>query len=598
MTLQEENEARSYKKRFYDELCNIDIKHYKLDKIDKRLTLYVEAVRGNVEAHNLYEILAVLRFFSFLDKYILRIKKVRKFIILYESLKFSGLKGRQSYRLTPIQVFQFTNMLGFYHYEEENGEQILRRLIKRAILFVPRKFSKTTSTASLAVNELLFGDSNAQAYTAANGYKQAQICFKEISKIIKQLDPKKKNFKATREHIEWRDNKFGMESFVECLSGGADTKDGLNASLIIFDEYAAAKYVKDHSDGAELLQVLESSSGTRNEYLTVIITTASRVIDGPFTVELETAKRILKGELEDDSLFASLFMPDEWEYEGESLGNPELWKKCNPHIGITVKESFYKNSYKKAMRDPESMLEFKTKLLNIFVSAGTKVWITQRLASSLSDKNFIIDNVINRPPCMVGIDLSVSDDLSAVTYMLYSSELKKFYSHTDYYIPSDTLHNHPNMELYMQWVEDGYLKVCPGAVIDQSMIVEDILNRNKIVKIINIGYDSYKSQETINSIRAYINSVGYDANLILKAVPQTYGAFTSPVETFEFAAKRKPAGIVLAYNPITFWMFGNAYLDEDKMCNKKPLKRKENQKIDGVITNLECLWLYNNFTWK
>ncbi|UVV61271.1 hypothetical protein NXY01_22350 [Bacteroides fragilis] len=75
------------------------------------------------------------------------------------------------------------------------------------------------------------------------------------------MDPKRRTFKKTREHIEWRENKFGKESFVECLSGGADTKDGLNASLIIFDEYAAAKYVKDHSEGAELLQVLESSSG-------------------------------------------------------------------------------------------------------------------------------------------------------------------------------------------------------------------------------------------------------------------------------------------------------------------------------------------------
>ena len=53
----------------------------------------------------------------------------------------------------------------------------LRRLVREAILFVPRKFSKTTSTASLAVNEFLFGVMNAQAYTAANSYKHAKICF-------------------------------------------------------------------------------------------------------------------------------------------------------------------------------------------------------------------------------------------------------------------------------------------------------------------------------------------------------------------------------------------------------------------------------------
>lgn len=30
---------------------------------------------------------------------------------------------------------------------------------------------------------------------AANGYKQAQVCFKEISKIVKQLDPKRGRLK-------------------------------------------------------------------------------------------------------------------------------------------------------------------------------------------------------------------------------------------------------------------------------------------------------------------------------------------------------------------------------------------------------------------
>lgn len=597
MTKDEEEEARKIKLQYYQEVCNINLDNYRLHETDHRLRLYIEDIISDVEAHNLYEILAVRRFFMLRDKYVWRPNKVKKFIVFYESLKFSGMKGRQCYKLTPVQVFQFASILGFYQWEEEGGKTVLRRLVRRAILFVPRKFSKTTSSSSLAVSELLFGDANAQAYTAANGYKQAQVCFKEISKIVKQLDPKCRTFKKTREHIEWRENKFGKESFVECLSGGADTKDGLNASLIIFDEYAAAKYVKDHSEGAELLQVLESSSGARDEYLTVIITTASRVVDGPFVLELDIAKKVLSGTYDDDTLFASIFMPDEWETDGDALGDPGVWKKCNPHIGITVKESFYRTMYRQALRDPEKMLEFKTKLLNIFVSAGTKVWISQNLARSLADPGFDIDSLSGRPPAMVSLDLSVSDDLSAVNYMLYSKTLKKFYSWTDYYIPEKTLEEHPNAELYRYWISKGYLKVCPGAVIDGSMIVTDILNRNKKLWILQIGYDSYKSQEIVNSLGAAIACNGWDPEKILKAVPQTFGAFTSPVETFEMAAKKKPAGIVLADNPITFWMFGNAYLEEDRMENKKPVKRKANAKIDGVIVNLMSMWLFNNYVW-
>lgn len=604
--------TKEYKNDKVQELLSIDVGHYQLDTIDERLLLYVNGVRACPEEHNLYEILSVIKFFRLMDTYVFRPSKVKKFAKLYESLKFSGMDGRRCYRLTPIQYFQFASILGFYRWEEtgsaegipdteeltqkvEGGKRYeLRRLVREAILFVPRKFSKTTSTASLAVNEFLFGDSNAQAYTAANSYKQAKICFEEIGKIVKQLDPSRKYFKSTRETLHWKPNKFGREAFVECLTGGGDTKDGLNASLVIFDEYAQAKYVRDHSDGAELLQVLTSSMGTRREPLTMIITTASRVEDGPFSRELENAKRILEGEYSDDSQFASLFMPDAWEMCDEEMGKPEVWRKCNPHIGITVQESYYKQRWDKAQHDAEAMIEFKTKLLNIFVSGGVKDWIPQSLARSLMT-NFSVEDIQGRPEAMAALDLSVSDDFSAVVYNIYSRAQRKFYLWMDCYIPEETLKNHPNKELYKVWVNAGYMKVCPGAVISDSVIVEDVLRRNQKLTILQIGYDAYKSQEVVNALAAAIMSYGTKPEKILRAVPQTYGAFTSPVETFEMAAKSRPAKVAMSMNPILPYCFGNCYLDEDRMCNKKPLKRKENLKIDGAIASLMTFWLYNNY---
>lgn len=604
--------TRAYKQEKADELAAIDLDGYQLDTVDARLYRYVNEVKNNPDAHNLYEILAVLKFLRLLRTYVFRPSKVRKFSKLYESLKFSGMDGRRCYKLTPIQYFQFASMLGFYKWEDvgsaegypdkegktkkiQDGRKYeLRRLVRDVILFVPRKFSKTTGTASLAVFDFLFGDANAQAYTAANSYKQAKICFDEISKIVRQLDPRRKYFKATRELLKWKTpNELGKESIVECLTGGADTKDGLNASMVIYDEYAQAKYVKDHSEGAELMQVLTSSMGVRREPMTVIITTASRVEDGPFAIELENAKKVLTGEYEDDTQFASLFMPDAWEVD-EDLGRPGLWKKCNPHIGITVQESYYEERYKKALRDAEAMLEFKTKLLNIFVSGGVNVWMPQKLVKTLQT-DFDVKNLSGRPEAMVAMDLSVSDDFSVVAYNVYSRTHKKFYGWCDVYIPEETLKEHPNKELYKVWVNNGWMKVCPGAVISASMIVEDVLLRNKSMTILQIGYDSYKSQEVVNALRAAISSRGTDPDRILKAVPQNYGAFTSPVETFEMAAKGFPARVGFSRSPIWPYCFGNCYLDEDKMRNKKPLKRKENLKIDAAIAFLMTFWLYNNY---
>lgn len=50
-----------------------------------------------------------------------------------------------------------------------------RRLIRTAYLFVPRKFSKTTSCAALAVYDMLFGDNNAQAYVGANRDRKSVV---------------------------------------------------------------------------------------------------------------------------------------------------------------------------------------------------------------------------------------------------------------------------------------------------------------------------------------------------------------------------------------------------------------------------------------
>ena len=99
----------------------------------------------------------------------------------------------------------------------------------------------------------------------------------------------------------------------------------------------------------------------------------------------------------------------------------------------------------------------------------------------------------------------------------------------------------------------------------------------------------------MNALSAAISSTGTDPSRILRAVPQTYGAFTSPVETFEMAAKSNPPKVALANNPILSYCFGNCYLDEDRMGNKKPLKRKENLKIDGAIATLMTFWLFNNY---
>ena len=572
MTEEERRHLRALKADAVGRLLCIDTDRYgyALVDTDARLYRYVAQVRDNPDLHNLYEILGVLRFFQLLDKYQWRAKAVRNFFRFYELLRFSGVNGRRSYKLTPVQCFQFASIFGF---ALPDG----RRLVRSAYLFVPRKFSKTTSAASLAVYDMIFGDNNAQAYVGANSYNQAKICFDEIRAIMRDIDPSGRSIKVNREKITWLQQ--GRDSFVQCLSANAKTLDGLNASLVIMDEYAKARNTAGRG-GADLKNVLTSSMGARREPLTVIITTASEVVDGPFAHELEGVKAVLRGEEQNDKMFASLFMPDVDDEEGD----PRTWAKVQPHIGVTVQEDYYANEYANALLSAENMLAFRTKLLNIFTINDKKTWFSYEEAKRLCG-NFDIDKVQGHPDCAVAFDLSVHDDFSAVTYTVYSPKSKAFFSHTDYYFPEGALVGHPNEQLYRTWHEQGHLKLCRGAKIDVKMIADDIIRRSKAVRIIRIGYDAYKAQELVS----IMSSVG--ARNVLAPFSQTYGAFNLPVESFEMLAYDDPKRITLNDNPINVFCLTNCVLDEDRLENKKPTKISQFRKIDGVVTMLMTIGL-------
>lgn len=541
---------------------------YALTDTDRRVTDYVFAVIDNPNAHNLYELLKVKRFFSMLDRWQWNAKRVKKKIRLYEKLKFSGTSGRRRYKLTPVQVFQFANIFGF---ARPDG----RRLIRLVYIFVPRKFSKTTFAAFLAVDDMLFGDNNAEAYVGANSYDQAKKCFNEVRAIMFDLDPSQKHFRINRELVAFKDK--GRDSLIQCLTANAKTKDGLFASLAILDEYAQARNTAN-KNGADLKSTLTTSMGPRRQPLTVIITTASDVIDGPCYNEIEGAKKVLRGEMENDTMFADLFLPDVDDAED----SPVTWAKVQPHLGVTVQADYYEMAYKDALLSAEDMLAFRTKLLNIFTINEVKTWFTFEAAKSLMG-DFDIDSVTGHPDCAIAFDLSVHDDFSAVTYTLYSSTSKRFYSYTDYYFPEGALKGHPNAQLYILWHEKGYLKFCKGKKIDVRQIADDIIRRKKILHIIRIGYDGYKAKDLVNILATA------GASNVLIPYSQTYGSFNLPVESFEMLAYDEPPRIVINNNPINVYCLTNCVIDEDNLDNKKPLKISQFRKIDGTITMLMTL---------
>ena len=548
----------------YIKKLNEDIEY--LNSIDDRLVTYISHNLNVPEEHNMFEILGTFRFLDFIDKYDFNVSKVKKFIRFYELLRFPSDNGLCSFELTPIQVFQFASIYGFV---KPNGYQ----LCNDALLYVPRKFSKTTSVAACAIWDLMFGPADSQAYIASNSFNQASICFKIIDNTLKPLDPKMTSFRRIRDKIY--SVLPGRMSFIQCLSSSPERLDGLNASTIILDEGAAAK-------DAALKNVLTSSQGVRKEPLIITITTGSTNLEGPFaTTDLPNYKKILTGEIQDDSVYASIFEPD----VGDDIGSPKTWHKVHPHLGITVNEEFYERAWKKACRSADDMVEFKTKLLNLIIPETKTDWISPKVIER-NMQHIRIEDLTTAPLCMVSIDLSVRDDMSCVCYGLYDTVTKTFAFYCDYYLPKETVYSHTNSEMYLRWVEQGHLHICGDETINYEKIAQDIIDKSKYVRIIGINYDAYKNRPLVNTLKA-------QGVKCLQVYKQTYSQFTSPIEAFQsgiYEGKMK-----IDDNPINEWCILNCVIDEDSMGNRKMIKCTHNRKIEGAVCIAMSIGAFMNY---
>lgn len=568
----------------------------RLTTIDSRIVEYISHVvqncDGENDVHNLDEVAGCCKMIRMCRAYEINDADTRKFIKMYEHFCFSGLNGRRRYRMTSIQTFM---TFGIYGFMADN-----RRVCREAIFFIPRKFAKTTYDAALAVYDFLFGDSNGEVHIVANAHEQAKIAYKEAKALAKQLDPDGRQIRFTANTFNWREGQ-SKSSSVSAHTAGGKTKDGAFASLVIADEYGSASYVKDHCDMSDALNVYESSMGPRLNPLTVITTTAGRVVNGPFEQKLTAAQQSLYRELDysydqrsdTDWQFLLALHPDTWEYNDTYLCQARVHEKCNPHIGVTVQPSYYADYWAKAQNDPEVKKEVLTKLFNIFISNSSRPWLQAGDIRCLQTSRRITD-LSNDWLCWVAMDFSRGDDLCSIAYNCYNPKSKQYFWDADAWIASEQLHSNPNAVLYSQWQHEGWLHVCDGQIIDETSVLSRVDEVSNHVRIVGIGYDPYDSMRYVNLFQTWIigklKQQGKGQRYIedflkrcLQSVSQTWGSFNASTQTMWDLVKWREQRVFVSENPMIPYCFGNCVLDEDRLGNCKPIKRSQNAKIDIAI---------------
>lgn len=474
---------------------------------------------------------------------------------------FKGKSSNQHFNLEPWQQFITANIVGWYWKENKT------RRYTSSYIEVSRKQGKTALAAALCLYYLIAdGEDGAEVDLAANSKEQAKIAFEFCSQFSKQLDNKGKLLGIYRDSITLNTNASKLRVFA-----ADDSKlDGFNASFGLIDEYHSAK-------NSKVRDVIKSSMGMRTNPHLCTITTAGFDKSLPCYQLRTTAVDILNEVKTDDSMFIAIYALD----EEDDWTNEENWLKCAPNLGITVTSKYLKEQVTSAQNNPSEEVGVKTKNLNIWCDS-IDVWISDNYIYKAS-QSISLDNFTTEDICYIGIDLSATSDLTAVSYLIPKND--EYYYHTDYYLPQSCLQESPNKEMYKLWHKQGMLTLTSGNVVDYDYILKDILTNNKKVTIYKVGYDKWNATQ--------FAIAATEQGLPLEEYSQSIGNFNQPTKELERLILS--GKVHIANNDITRWCFRNIVLKEDWNNNCKPVKASKNNKIDGVIAMIQALGMFLEF---
>lgn len=271
-----------------------------------------------------------------------------------------------------------------------------RRYVHRlALVGLPRKNGKSELGSSFALFGLLGSGEGAEVYSCAADKEQARIVF-GVAKRMVEMDPGLSDvIKPYRDALEV----VQTGSVYKVLSSEAFTKEGLNPSVVLYDELHAAP-----TD--ELFNVMQLAQGARKNPLLIAITTAGVKTDQTGQDSIcyrlyQHGEKVASGE-EDDPTF---FMAWWGAPKGANHTDPEVWKMANPGYGDFLDPEDFAAAVKRVHEN-----EFRTKRLNQWVDTA-EAWLPAGAWNACrSDREFVPGKL----GVVLGFDGSRSQDCTAL----------------------------------------------------------------------------------------------------------------------------------------------------------------------------------------
>lgn len=497
------------------------------------------------------------------------------FIQLLPHAKGKWAAKKELIVLQPWQLFIFCSLFGWV--SKKTG---LRRF-REAYCEVPRKNGKSVLAAGLGLWMWgMDGEFGAEVYCGATTEKQALEVFR----------PAKQMLARTPELV----SACSAEVMARCLSIPADESrfepvigdpgDGSSPSCALVDEY------HEH-DSPALYETMLTGMGARDQPLMFAITTAGFNVAGPCYIHRSQAIDMLKasagiGDLHNDELFAIVYTLD----EGDDWQDPASLRKANPNYGVSVSEEFLLKRLQDAKRYPSRQNAFKTKHLNIWVSAA-HAWLNMSDWAACGDSELRLEDFAGKP-CFMGVDLASKSDMTAVALVFRdkvelpagSGKIRDQWTvFCRSYLPEGAVERAgSNQTAYEGWIADGKLLTTDGDETDFDVIREDIRDLCGQFAVEEIVYDPHRATQLGHQmLKDGANAVQFGGGFALWNLPMR------EVEAALVAGRFRHSN-----DGVLTWMAGNVVTRERKglLIPQKADEGKTNmRKIDGMVAILMAM---------
>ena len=226
----------------------------------------------------------------------------------------------------PWQVaYILAPVFGWVRFDEDADRWV--RVIRELYVDIPRKNGKSTTLGGIAIYMTAAdGESGAEVIAAATTTAQAGFVFAPIKAMCDKAPALKGHLKAYAGRIVHK----ASASYFQAISSVADAQHGANIHCAVIDELHVHK-------SAEMVETLETGTGSRDQPLIATITTAD---DGrPGTIYARKRRRIEQlalRVLSDSTTYGVIWAAD----KADDPFVEETWRKANPGFGISPTRSY------------------------------------------------------------------------------------------------------------------------------------------------------------------------------------------------------------------------------------------------------------------